>query len=358
MPHLPAVNLDQPTDPRPGEDLPADRLGAYLREHVPELPGELTGVRQFRGGHANLTYALTVGGREVVLRRPPRGRIAPGTHDMQREYRVLRALAPHFAPAPRAYHYCGDGDVLGAPFVLLELRRGVVARRTVPKAFAATPDAATRLTRSLVAAAADLHALDPARLDLPADFGRPAGYLERQVRGAAKRWALAADPDDDGAVPRTLEALARDIPAPQRVSVVHNDVKPDNCQWQPGDPDRVTALFDWDQATLGDPLLDVGNTLAYWPDPRLPRELIATVSLRGDWPDKAYVRDAYAERSGLDLARLPWYESLALIRTAVIAQQLYRRYADGQGGDARMAGFGQAARALGALAGARAREAT
>ncbi|WP_116125745.1 phosphotransferase family protein [Lewinella sp. IMCC34183] len=333
-------------DTRPGEELPLESLEPYLRQNLPGAEGALS-VTQFRGGHANLTYELTFGHRAFVLRRPPFGTIAPGAHDMRREYQVLSRLPEAFAPAPRALLLCTDPQVIGADFVVMERRYGTVVRYALPEVFQGTSDVQYRLTDALMRATADLHRVDVDAVGL-ADLGKPTGFAARQLRGWTKRWELSrteANADMD----MLVRELPRDIPEPQAVSIVHGDLKFDNCQFQPENPDRVTSVFDWDMATLGDPLVDLAGTLSFWPEPTIDAGAMPIPLLRGYWPDKAYLKARYAEYTGYDLGRMPWYEAFACLKTAVIAQQLYRRYVDGGTQDERMGKFGDAARAFAAL---------
>ena len=254
---------------RPGEQLNWAALEAWLRprlaEVLPGLDGPLE-VLQFPNGSANLTYLLRVSGHELVLRRPPLGQIAPGAHDMKREFKVLSRLWRHFDRAPRAYVFCDDPSVLGADFFVMERRRGEVVRTAIPDSMRGHPDVGRRIAFALVDAMADLHALDPNACDL-ADLGKPDGFIERQVNGWAKRWALSKFDDSPAEMDELHQRLLRSMPVMSRVSIVHNDLKLDNCQFDPANPDRVASIFDWDMTTLGDPLIDLGTLLNYWPDP-------------------------------------------------------------------------------------------
>ena len=333
-------------DTRPGEELPLDRLEPYLRRELNEPFGPLT-VTQFRGGHANLTYELRFGERSVVLRRPPFGKIAPGAHDMRREYRVLSRLPDHFSPAPGALHLCTDPEIIGADFVVMERRYGTVIRYRLPEEFAGVERAEQRLTDALMRATADLHQVDVAAAGL-GDLGRPEGFVERQLRGWSKRWQLAKT-DENADMDVLQRRLPEDVPVPQSMSIVHGDLKFDNCQFQPGEPDTVTSVFDWDMATLGDPLVELAGTLSFWPDPEIDPAEMPLPLLLGDWPDKDYLKARYAEYTGFDLRRMPWYEAFACFKTAVIAQQLYHRYRQGDSHDARMEKFGAAAKSFARL---------
>ena len=307
---------------------------------------------QFPNGSANLTYLLRIGGHELVLRRPPFGQIAPGAHDMKREFKVLSRLWRHFDRAPRAYLFGDDPTVLGADFFVMERRRGQVIRDTVPAPLRGHRDVGRRVAFSLVDAMADLHALDPAACGL-ADLGRPDGFVDRQLDGWAKRWALARPEDAGDDMERIHERLARGKPLPRRVSIVHNDLKLDNCQFDPENPDRVTSIFDWDMTTLGDPLVDLGTLLNYWPDPsdteatqRGTRPELARIGL----PARAEITARYAACTGADPAAARWWEAFALWKTVVVVVQLHRRWVRGESTDPRMAHIADRAPSLVAAA--------
>jgi aminoglycoside phosphotransferase (APT) family kinase protein len=267
------------------------------------------------------------------------GQIAPGAHDMKREYKVLSHLWRQFDRAPRAYLFCDDPAVLGADFFVMERRRGEVVREALPESMRVHPEVGRRIAFALVDAMADLHALDPSACGL-ADLGRPEGFVERQVSGWAKRWELSKFDDSPPAMDEIRQRLAGRLPAMSRVSIVHNDLKLDNCQFDPADPDRVVSIFDWDMTTLGDPLIDLGTLLNYWPDPgdseateRGTRPGLARMGL----PPRAEIAARYAARSGADVAAVPWWEAFALWKTVVVVQQLHRRWVRGESTDPRMA---------------------
>ncbi len=324
---------------REGEDLDWAGIEAYLRRNLPgelELAGPFE-VMQFPNGAANLTYLIRFGEFELVLRRPPFGQLAPGAHDMKREYKVLSRLWRLFDRAPRAYLFCEDPTIAGADFFVMERRRGEVVRGVIPEAMRQHADIGRRIGTALVESIADFHLLDPVKCDL-ADLGRPDGFVERQVKGWKKRWDLVADAKHDPAMSAVHARLESAIPAPQRVSLVHNDLKLDNCMFDPADPDRVIAFFDWDMTTLGDPLIDLGTLLNYWPDPSdVDGSRGGHPGLEGmRLPTRAEVKKIYAERTGLELSSAGWYESFALWKTATVLQQLHHRWAMGDSTDERM----------------------
>jgi aminoglycoside phosphotransferase (APT) family kinase protein len=324
---------------RAGEELPTEKLEPYLRERLPGAEGPLE-VLQFPHGHANLTYLLRFGEREFVLRRPPFGPVAPKSHDMAREYRVLSKLWRHFAPAPHAYLFCDDLSILGAIFVVMERRRGLVIRGSVPPEIDRHPDGRRRASFATIDAIADFHDVDYAKIGL-ADLGQPDGFVERQVSGWYGRWQRAKDVE----LPRFDEVhrwLVAHLPAQGRASLVHNDLKFDNVMLDPENPDRVVAFLDWDMTTLGDPLVDLGTLLGYWVESgdRPERGAALAVTAQPGFPKRAEVAGRYARRRNLDVSSLRWYEAFAIWKTAVVIQQIYIRFARGQTDDPRFAGMG------------------
>ncbi|MTV23894.1 phosphotransferase family protein [Nitriliruptoraceae bacterium ZYF776] len=331
---------DELAEVRAGEQLDWAALERYLRA---ELGDELDAdgpfqVLQFPNGSANLTYRVSLGDLQLVVRRPPFGELAPGAHDMRREYRALSTLWRHYPRAPRAYALCTDHDVVGSDFVVMEYRRGTVVWRAIPDEMAHLDDAGRRIGFATVDALADLHAVDPAAAEL-SSLGRPDGFLERQLGGWTSRWETVAPGGDDHPVSRLGTVLTAARPDSPPAAVLHNDFKVDNCQFAPDDPDVVTAVFDWDMATLGDPLVDLGTMLNYWPDPAddpdVPSAVPGTRAL--GLPSRAEVVERYAARSGADLDDIAWYVAFGCWRTAIIMQQLYARHLRGETTDERMA---------------------
>ena len=310
----------------------------HLRTHLPDLVGDdpIT-FSQFPGGKANLTYQVTAGATELVLRRPPLGPVAPGSHDMAREYRVLSVLHTAYPPAPRARLFCDDPAVMDKPFFVMERRRGFVVRGEWPAALDPSPGFRRGVAERLVDRLADLHMVDFDALGL-ADLGRPDGFAARQVRGWSDRWERSrTDPVPE--MDRLGEQLGLDVPTPQRAVLLHNDFKLDNTMIDSGG--EVVAVFDWDMATLGDPLVDLGTTLSYWGGSGGAMDLVAADAIAlGDVMDITAVADRYATRTGIDLGQLDWYRALGIFRIAVIVQQIYARYARGQTTDERFAGLG------------------
>ena len=323
---------------REDERFDEKRVAAYLRDELPDLVGDHPiEFDQFPGGAANLTYRARSGDSEFVLRRAPHGPIAKGGHDMRREHRVLSRLWKAYPKAPRSFHYCADPEVMGKPFFFMERRRGWVIRGEWPGPFAAEAALRRRLAESLVDSLAELHLVDPGAVGL-GDLGQPEGFVARQVEGWSRRWAAARTRD----VP-DMEVAARllgsEIPRVGPVSLLHNDYKLDNTM--ASDRGEVVAVLDWDMATRGDPLVDLGTLLAYWPDPNAPTFPIfgdLSVSLSPIMA-KSEVVERYRAATGAELAGMQYYEGLALFRIAVIIEQIFARFVRGQTADSRFARF-------------------
>ncbi len=330
---------------RPGEQLDWPRLVAWLRERLPacDVPGlnaaAEPAVAQFPGGHSNLTYLVRFGDADVVVRRPPFGPVPPTAHDMAREFRWLSAMHRIFPLAPRPYLLCEDLDVIGSVFYAMERRRGLVVRAEEPAALA-DPPARRRLSEAMIDTLADLHGIDVRAQALGA-LGKPAGFVERQVRGWSDRWHRSRTmplPEMDALAAWLREHLPGDPAAP---SVVHGDFKLDNVMLDPDDVGRIVAVFDWEMSALGDPLVDVGILLAYW-SPTAPaeqRDALTTVTDRPGYFTREEIVERYAARSGRDLSGIRYYEIFAVFKIAVVIQQIYYRYAQGQTKDQRFATF-------------------
>jgi aminoglycoside phosphotransferase (APT) family kinase protein len=341
-------------DVRPDESLDWSALTAYLRWHLADdqVPGLRLGadmrVLQFAGGHSNLTYLIRFGGGELVIRRPPLGPVPARAHDMAREYRWLAALHPVFPLAPRPMLLCEDLSIIGSVFYVMERRRGIVVRHEEPMPLAGHPDIRQRLSDAVVDALVGLHAIDTSREGL-AELGKPAGFLERQVRGWRERWTqsrLEDVPELDEVADWLLDALPPQTPDS---AVVHGDLKLDNLMLDPLDPAGITAVLDWEMAALGDPLVDLGILVAYWSplsSEGEPDALTSVTTLPGYRSPQELI-GRYGEASGRDVSRMPYYTAFAAFKIAVVVQQLYARYRRGLTGDRRFEHLGSRVRALG-----------
>lgn len=304
-------------------------------------------VAQFPGGHSNLTYLLRFGELELVLRRPPFGPVPASAHDMAREHRWLAALHPIFPLAPRPYLLCDDPSVAGATFYVMERRHGRVVRDEEPPDLLDRPTVRRAVSECIVDTLAALHALD-AIDERIAPLGKPKGFVERQVRGWTERWhrsRMDDVKDMDDCAQWLIDHLP---PEPTRPSVVHGDFKLDNVMLAPDRIDRVVAVFDWEMTALGDPLIDVGILLAYWAsvvagaDPATAGPLTA----RDGWYTRDQIVERYAQQSGRDVSRMRFYEIFALFKIAVVVQQIFYRYKQGQTDDRRFEQFDRRVAAL------------
>ncbi len=339
--------IDAPTSVRDGEELPADALRQWFAEEAPQLDGSIT-VEQFPSGHSNLTYLLRIDDDEYVLRRPPFGaeKIAKG-HDMSREWTILSALKGHFPQIPSPIAYCEDADVIGAPFYVMERVRGVILRSANPAVEGLDEETMRGLSEAFVDTLVDIHSLDYEECGL-ADFGRPKGYVERQVHGWTKRYRRART-DDIPDMEATAKWLARKMPSEVGASVIHNDFKYDNFVLDPADLTRVRAVLDWEMATVGDPLMDLGTALAYWVEPDDPQVFHALdfgpTAKAGSFTRRQLV-DRYCGATNRDPENILFYYVFGLFKVAVIGQQIYFRYTEGDTDDPRFAMLIHAVRAL------------
>jgi aminoglycoside phosphotransferase (APT) family kinase protein len=323
---------DAPKEIRQGEELDTPRLSAYFDKTFG--PGVLE-IAQFPGGHSNLTYLVRHGDREYVLRRPPFGTKVKSAHDMGREFTVLTKLSAVYDRAPKPFAYEPTGEVLGAPFYLMERRRGLILRKEVPAALADDLPRVRRICEHLVDALVDLHAVDYTAAGL-GDFGKPAGYIERQVTGWTKRYQ-DSQTDDIPAVTEAAGWLAAHLPAEGAPALIHNDFKFDNVIFNAG-LDRITGVLDWEMATLGDPLMDLGTSLSYWAEASDPQTFyhlpFGPTSKPGMMTRKEFAQ-RYFERSGRHADNLVFYYAFGLIKTAVVLQQIYYRWKKGVTSDPR-----------------------
>lgn len=318
--------LDRAEDVRPGAELDLTRLGDWLSEH--ELIGPIE-VLQFPRGYSNLTYLLRVGDREVVLRCPPKGVKIASAHDMSREYRILSKLSGVGFRVPTPLLFCDSEAILGAPFYVMERSKGVILRAATPPELELGEERMRLLSEELVDTLALIHAVDLDAAGL-LNLGKPEGYIERQVRGWTERYRKAQT-DDVPEFDSIAEWLASHMPKESGATLIHNDFKYDNVVLS-SDLSSVVAVLDWEMATLGDPLMDLGCTLGYWiqaDDPPLMQAMrFGPTNLPGNLTRMEVVH-RYEERSHRTVTHLPFYYTFALMKLAVVGQQLYRRYAEG-----------------------------
>jgi len=327
----PMQTLDQPTPVRADAAFDVQALGQWLRARRPDDPSLAAEpeLLQFGRGFSNLTYLVRFGDVEVVARRAPPGVAIKSAHDMGREFRILRALSPTWSKAPRPIAHCEDAGVIGTPFYVMERVRGVILRGVVPEGLDLGPATMQRISESACDTLAEVHGLDWRAAGLQ-DLGRPEGYVERQVRGWADRYRKART-DDVPEVERLGAWLEQHRPRESGATLVHNDFKYDNVILAP-DMTGVIAVLDWEMATIGDPLMDLGTALGYWVESGDPEVLRVKVFGPTDRPGNL-TRMQFVERwsraTGRDASNVLYYYAFALFKLAVVSQQLYKRYVDG-----------------------------
>jgi aminoglycoside phosphotransferase (APT) family kinase protein len=338
--------IDRPRTVRAGEELDLARLTSFLLRHFDKSAGPVT-VEQFPSGHSNLTYLVRIGPRELVLRRPPFGNKVKTAHDMGREYRVLSKLHAAYGIAPKVLLYCDDESVLGAPFYVMEPIRGVILRRDPPPGLPFSAETARCLSESFIDNLATLHVLDYESVGL-ADLGKLQGYLARQVHGWIERYHNSKT-DDSPEVAEICHWMNAHMPSTSDSALIHNDYKYDNLVLDPTDVTRIIGVLDWEMATIGDPLSDLGTALAYWVDPQDSEELKAIrwcPSTYSGSLSKAQLIDRYSRVSGRSVSDMVFYLTFARFKVAVIVQQIYYRYRQGLTADTRFAALGEVVKIL------------
>lgn len=333
---------DQTIQARDGEELDAAVIARYLKPHLPHLTGEPS-IRQFPGGASNLTYLLSYPEQDLVLRRPPLGKKAKSAHDMGREFLILNKLNDGFPYCPKAYVHCTDSSIIGDEFYVMERVEGIILRSDIPAELNFTAEKTKALCESFIDKLVDLHQVDYKACGLE-ELGKPEGYVERQIKGWSDRYEKALTPD----APLWTEVqvwlndkMPADHPKP---GIIHNDYRFDNVILDPDNPMQIIGVLDWEMTTIGDPLMDLGNSLAYWIEADDP----APVQLMRRQPSNAAgmltrqeIVDYYAKQAGIEIPNFDFYYTYGLFRLAGIVQQIYYRFYHGQTKDKRFAPFVQ-----------------
>ena len=303
-------------------------VGPYLADVLGDTAWTEPTVTLIAGGKSNLTYRVDSPAGSVVLRRPPLGNLLPTAHDMGREHRVMSALAPTAVPVPQMRAFCTDASLVGAPFYVMDLVEGHIVREVFPAGYADTEPERRQVCERLVDTLGALHQVDPASVGL-GDFGRPDGYMARQVARWSKQWDASRIEGLEA-----LDAFAADLtdqlPSTQRHTVVHGDFRLDNTVLDPADVGRVAAVLDWEMSTLGDPLADLGVLLVYWNQEsdtgaRSGGLVVPSVTALPGMITREEVASRYAAASGLDLDPLPWYVAFGFFKLAVVCAGIAMR---------------------------------
>jgi aminoglycoside phosphotransferase (APT) family kinase protein len=326
--------LDQPSSIRAGEELDQTKLGAYLNEYG--IAREVS-IQQFPSGYSNLTYLIKTGKEEYILRRPPFGANIKSAHDMEREFNVLSFLQKAgFTKVPQPILFCADESVMGAKFYLMKRVHGVILRNRVPKGMTIDPVTFKQLSKSAIDQLVQLHQLDIKSTGLD-QLGKPEGYVQRQVEGWTKRY-VNAQTDDIAAMNEAAEWMQKNIPTSAKASFIHNDYKYDNLVLNPDNLTEIKAILDWEMATVGDPLMDLGTTLAYWAE---ANDSDALKPFNLTWMPGNMTRNEmanyYAEKSQTSIDDIVFYYVFGSFKVGVICQQIYHRYKQGYTQDPRFA---------------------
>ncbi len=325
---------------RPDEKLNTRILEGFLASRLSDTTGDLR-IRQFSTGAANLTYLLQYDNSEYVLRRPPLGPVAPGSHDMKRESKILSNLYQEFQLAPKVHFFYSGDDIAGAPFFVMERRNGFVIDKELPDSIKADDTKKTELAWMMIDTLAELHKVDPDQVNL-GELGHPEGFAKRQLDGWVKRWKNAEGDSYVGAS-KIIQALEKKLPNPQRVSLVHNDFKLNNIIVKHENPCLPSAVVDWDMCTRGDPLFDLGLLLVYWTEPGdnpLANQAATMPGFStGGFPSRIDAINRYGIKSGVNMDDIRWYMSFGIFKLMGILQQIYIRYSRGQTQDSRFKDF-------------------
>ena len=333
---------------RQDEQIDLYKLKNYLNELL-KIDIDKINILQFSGGHANLTYLISFNDKEFVLRRPPLGPVAPSSHDMAREHMVQHSLNKLFPLAPKSIHLCEDDKIIGSKFHLIERKKGIVIRKEMRPELDGSRNKIRSLSFKMIDILAELHKLDPSHVGL-GDFGRPDGFVLRQLNGWEDRWKKASEEKiKANRFDKLVGYLRSNIPKPQGATILHNDFKLDNIMWDVDNPLLPVAVFDWDMCTRGDPLMDLGHLLNYWidEDDDYEANLITSMPVKNIlYPKKNEIIDHYALKTGFSIKDVDWYYAFGAFKLAVIIQQIYVRFLKGQTQDKRFANFGKRIEAL------------
>lgn len=323
--------IDEAKNLRESDAFDVQAVHTWLKAQGHNYGDELPEVKQFSGGASNLTYHLkyadNLADNDLILRRPPAGHKAASAHDMQREYSVMKRLKPVYPYVPKMIALCDDASVLGSDFYIMERMRGIIPRANLPKGMTLTPEQATQLCYSVFDKLIELHQIDYQAAGLD-DLGKGEGYVQRQVEGWCKRYQQAKTWN----VPsfkKVMRWLQENQPQDSRICIIHNDYRMDNLVLNPDNPQDIIGVLDWEMATLGDPMMDLGGALAYWveaTDGKMMLGIRRQPSHLAGMLTREQIVEYYCEKMGLDKKDWPFYHAFGIFRLAVIAQQIYYRY--------------------------------
>jgi aminoglycoside phosphotransferase (APT) family kinase protein len=340
------MTIDKASRVRDEDALPLDNIRDYLVEAIDGFSGnESIELKQYPSGASNLTYEISWPGQAIILRTSPRGANIKSAHDMGREFQVLSKLGQHFNYCPTPLALCSDEAVIGREFYLMEKVEGMIPRQTMPMDY--SPEQLTSICKQLMDIQLELHQLDINATGL-IEMGKPEGYVSRQVSGWCERYKNARTddvPDGNELMQWLLDNQPADCYAtPEQASFIHNDYKLDNIVLDANQPDKIISVLDWEMATVGDPLMDLGNSMAYWinaNDPEPMQHLAMMPTRDKGMMTREELVDYYLGKSGLSIDSFDYYHCFGLFRLAVIAQQIYKRFKEGKTSNKKFAAFGQ-----------------
>ncbi|WP_028783956.1 phosphotransferase family protein [Thalassobacillus devorans] len=308
------------------EEINWQGIEGLLKNRFPSLEGRMR-VERFSAGYSNLTYKIRFDNWKAVLRRPPFGEIPPKAHDMEREYKLLEKIHPVFPLAPEPYLYSKDTSLMDKHFYLMEIKEGHVIDEEIPPSYENILNIRQTISESVIDSLVELHSINLANKNL-LSLGKPEGFLERQVNGWIKRYNRSKTDDIEG-VPELEEWLLNNIPSSPPPTIVHNDFKLNNMMFSLQNPGEVTGVFDWELCTIGDPLTDLGATLAYWTEPGDPETGLTSITRERGFYSRREMLDLYEKKSGRDLSAIDFYLAYSFYKNAAILQQIYYRWKNG-----------------------------
>ncbi len=332
-----SYNIDKAVAAREGEAPNVEKLKNYLSSQLPGFNGELF-IEQFPGGYSNLTFLLKTSGKEFVLRRPPVGANIKSAHDMGREFNVLTGLKPVYKPIPTPILFCEDENIIGSPFYIMERMKGIILRNKIPKGMDLTPATMRSISESAVDNLAGLHSIDLGTTGL-INMGKPEGYIQRQVEGWIKRY-VAAETDAIEDMNKIADWMRGNMPTDGSPAFIHNDYKYDNLVLDPENLNNIIAVLDWEMATVGDPLMDLGTSLGYWGEANDSEALkpFNLTWLPGNLTREEVVQ-RYAATKNISIPDMLFYYVFGSFKIGVIVQQIFSRYKKGFSKDERFAGL-------------------
>ena len=309
------------------------RMEKFLKESIKEIPSGSMQVKKFSEGYSNLTYLLTIGDWEGVLRRPPFGKVPPRAHDMQREFNVLSKVNPVFPLAPKPYVYSNDPSITDKHFYVMEMKQGIVIDDKLPEIYGESNDAGPLISKNMIETLIQLQSINYKEAGLM-NLGKPEGFLERQVNGWIKRYENSKT-DTLAGVAELENWLRVNRPLISDTTIVHNDFKLNNLVLDETNTGKIIGVLDWELSTIGDPLTDIGSTVAYWGQPGDPDMGITVVSNQPGFYTRREFIEEYAKTSGRDVSEISYYLAFGFYKLAVILQQIYSRWNSGELNDNR-----------------------